>query len=87
MSLPVEKRTYINSDDKTCRSLTYDLFSSIHESMEDIKKCHVGQIESCNERFNNIENSKKKDTLKASASGFLGGFTAVMANYLRHLIR
>lgn len=83
--MEVQKQTYVDADEKTARALTYDIFKALFNKMDEYKDCHIEHVKLCNARFLTLENRKKKDTAISSASGFVGGFTAIAVNYLRKL--
>jgi len=70
----IQKDTFIDADDKTRISMTFDLLHEIREGQ-------VSQRIDCNKRFLKIENKRKLDTVIAGGSGFLAGFVAVAAKF------
>jgi len=71
-NFPVEKSTFIGAgDEETYRSLSYDMFKSIHDSQVTVAEKHDKRI-SC------LEKRKIKDTTIAAGSGLTGGFLAVL---------
>ncbi len=68
--LPVEKDTFIDADDKTYRSLEYDMLKHIWKSTR-------GQ----DERIKKLESRKRMDTTVAAGTGILGGAMALMGKW------
>lgn len=69
----IERDTFINTQNELDqRKLNYDMLEGLHKKFSE--QCDV-----CNGRFRKIENNKRKNALLAAASGFAGGFTAVLA--------
>lgn len=90
MTLDIKKETYVEADEKTVKALTYDILSKIYENTGEVVKCHREHIKTCGARFKALEDEEKakgrRDTVKASASGFIGGFVAVGINFLREWV-
>lgn len=78
MSHGVKKETYVDADEKTARALTYDMMDAIFHKIDEIKECYSDHKVICNSRFGKMEKRKKIDTGVAVASGFGGGFVAVL---------
>jgi len=83
MSHGVKKETFVEADDKTTKSLTFDLLDNLYNKMEETVDLQREQVKTCNSRFTKIENGKKKDTGVAAATGFGGGFVAMAIYYIR----
>jgi len=83
MSHGVKKETYVNADEPTTKALTFDLLNKLYEIAEDSKDRHYEHIGECGKRFKKIENSKKKNTVIASASGGVGGTLTVLGLYIK----
>ena len=79
MSHGIDKKTYVEADRQTTKSLTFDLLDSLYKKVD----C---QIDNCNDRFRLLEDKKKKDTIISSLSGFLIGIVAMAAYYVRIFI-
>jgi hypothetical protein len=85
MSIGVEKSTYINADDKTTKALTYDMLDSMYNKLEELTEHQDVQVKKCDVRMNILESRKRKNTVIAASSGFVGGFAAVVAYYIKQL--
>ena len=51
----VKKQTFIEADDTTYRSLTYDFLHEIYDSINSSRVCDLQQKQSCEERFQRLE--------------------------------
>ena len=80
----IEKSTYVNSNEETHRALTFDLLNTLHKDINDLKDCQKKQVEACTGRFERIESSEKRRTVKASASGGIGGFIFMVLFWIKN---
>ena len=87
MSQGVEKDTYVEADERTTKALTYDLLNSLSVKIDMIITSHSEQLIICNNRFKNIEKSKKKNTAISGFTGLGGGFIAMIVYYIREWIK
>jgi len=62
----ITRQTFVDADEKTRISMTFDLLKEIHENS-------CAQLIKCEERFKRLENRKWKDRGVASGSGTIGG--------------
>ncbi|MHA2064954.1 MAG: hypothetical protein ACXABY_11320 [Candidatus Thorarchaeota archaeon] len=85
MAHGIKKDTYMEADDATTKGLTFDLLNNVSENVDELKGCFRDHLPVCDKRFKTIENKKRKDTAKASAFGFLGGFVAMTGYYIKKL--
>jgi hypothetical protein len=83
----IEKETYVNADAHTTKALTFDLISYQTELLEHLKKCHDDHLSICDKRFKGIEGRQKRDTVASAGSGFLGGFAAMAAYWLKEIFK
>jgi hypothetical protein len=86
MSHGVKKDTFVNANEETTKSLTFDLLDNLYNKVAEAVEIQKVQVEVCGKRFIKIENNKKKDTGVAAASGFGGGFIAMAVYYVRNWI-
>lgn len=90
MSLNIKKETYVAADEKTTKALTYDILNKLYERTGEMTKCHQDHVKTCGVRFKVLEDEDeakgRKNTAKASASGFVGGFVAMGINFLREWV-
>ncbi len=90
MSLNIKKETYVDADEKTTKALTYDILNKLYERSGEMSRCHAEHLKTCGARFKILEDEEKakgrKNTAKASASGFVGGFVAMGINFLREWV-
>jgi pantothenate kinase type III len=85
MSNSVERSTYIESDAKTTKALTYDMLNGVYNKLEELTDNQSLQFSKCDARMKIIEKRKQKNTALAVSSGFVGGFTATVAYYIKNL--
>lgn len=84
----ISRETYIKADNETYRALTFDLLTRIYERLDKGQKSHEEQVRlRCGPRFEAIERSLQSYRVglnkRSSLFGFIGGFVAVLAMYLR----
>lgn len=84
MSHGVRKETYVEADEKTTKSLTFDILDHLGRRIDDMITCHVEQVKECKSKFDTIDKKKKKDTAVAVGSGFGGGFIAMASYYIKN---
>ena len=78
VELPIPKDTFVNADEKTYRSLEYDMLSHILNCNE---VCRIDHDKILLEHATAIGKLKKKrhiDTGISAGSGFMGGFLAIL---------
>jgi len=51
----IAKDTYVNSDERTYRALTYDMFSSLESKMDTMIDSETLQRGKCDSRFKELE--------------------------------
>ncbi len=83
MSHGIKKETYVEADEKTTKSLTYDLLDNLYVEMKQTNEFHVDHMKNCGTRFATIENRKKKDTAIAAASGTVGGSITIIGLWFK----
>lgn len=77
MSHGISKETYLTADPGTTKSLTYDMMNHIATKVDEIAEDH-------DVRLKKLESRKRRDTVKASFSGFAGGFFAMIVLYVKN---
>lgn len=80
--MEIKKETFVNADEQTTKELTFDLLAGIHEKVDRLTCSYERHMSICEERFSKIEKRKKLDTAAAAGSGVVGGFLAVVAQWL-----
>lgn len=79
----IQKSTYIDANEETTKALTYDILYGIYKKLEELTSSYHSHLSMCDKRFKGLEDNKKKDTINSSMFGFLGGFVAVAATWLK----
>ncbi len=90
----IKKETYVNADEKTTKSMTFDLLEQLGKQMDETQEFHVEHLKGCGHRFKDIEDNAveaekkadkraKRDTAAGVAFGFIGGYTAVATTWLK----
>jgi hypothetical protein len=80
--MEIKKETFVNADEQTTKELTFDLLVGIHDKVDKLTMSYEKHMPICEERFIKIEKRKKLDTATAAGSGVVGGFLAVVAQWL-----
>ena len=79
VELPIPKETFVNADEKTYRSLEYDMLSHILNCNETCRTDHDKILVEHAAEIKKIKNRRHIDTGVSAGSGVLGGFLAMIA--------
>ena len=74
----ISRDTYMNSDPKTGRALTYDMLSEIRSIQLNIQNSCGDKRSACDIRIKKLEKKKIFDTSMSTVSGIVGGILAVV---------
>lgn len=79
MSDLYSKDTFERADQETKLYMIFDIAKSTNDVLTLSLKEYLAHKKACEDRFKKLENRKWRDKGIASASGFLGGFLAMIS--------
>ncbi len=85
MSQDIAKETFVEADARTTKALTYDMLHGLHEKIDNLADIYHAHLRICNGRFEKLEKAKKRDTIVSGMFGFIGGFIASAAKWLKDI--
>ncbi len=84
MSHGIQKKTYVEADEKTTKALTFDMLDNLHDAVNSIRRCHEEHLARCDGRFIKLENKDKRNNLIATG---IGGALVVGFQWVRELFK
>lgn len=78
--MDIQKDTFVEADEKTTKSLTFDLLMAINSNILDLKGCYEKHLGVCKDRFEKLENQKKVNTVLSAGGGVIGGIIAYFSS-------